>query len=430
MSCNIVIANNVHGIQDICCPTTTCGHDNSVELTTYDSQRNVYETAMIPLMENAELGSIQLDHGTFEFYKFGKIHQPLKNVFEIMQGWCHYVEELAKRKVKDLAARKSFIEETRYFELNIGGADYVFGIKLTSDTKDIVIVDKTGKAPTYKELFKSFENFRNNNGEMTKLASEILKAARSPVDSQPNWDENLKLEGKILPANLTDNMRTFSVISQVAEGAMPCDKFKKAIQDGHTSYTNKLKERIEKGNFNKVFKHYMLETDEAELGYNRFLKVFPLLDAYDSASKEERKVIVEEFIKVEPFRHNKRFFDELIKIKGNNWDGLTNFLKRCGYEEINEEDLEKLKAFIATDISADTMKTIDEELENFPDQFKQKVFNKFHGLFSEMNNELKTIYNDQKKNMHGRMPGAGTLIRSLLQEMENSQRNLKKLRSS
>ena len=88
-----------------------------------------------------------------------------------------------------------------------------FGIRLKIHKKQILIIDKKGNPPPYKNLY---DDFRGKEMQITK---SLLEAANKPIGDQPSWEDEGVDDG------IQDSMRWFSVISQIAEGARPSKEF-------------------------------------------------------------------------------------------------------------------------------------------------------------------------------------------------------------
>ena len=429
----------------------------------HDKQNEVYEKWMERMFGNAneilkdeilltverirDDGKKEYVTGNFDLYKFvgEEVNSmPLKSVFEILQNWYFYIENLADQENEQGEQRKQFIEDERFFQLNIGGEDYTFGIRLQVKTKEILIIDEKGVAPAYKDIFKSFQG--STIGQNT-IAKQLLEAANSPINQQPNWDTAMGSGNE----ELMYNMKMFSIISQVAEGARPSEDFYNIMrqasdeviqkQNGE-NVIQKTEEYLQK-KFYKTFSD-MADDNDVRL-YVLYRDFFSPVDKYgnlqlplkkeknpDKKNKIQNEMddLIKEISEKLP-EHSDEFFKKLQANVDKEGD-LIKFLKKTCQLDTDDPNFNKENLVSAIRNLQKTPQSNDEEYANakkdverslpiISKNFIKELVGKGSEYFKKLNENVGSVYDENVKgHEEGRIPGAGTLVRNLLKEVETN----------
>ena len=441
---------------------------NGIQKQLYDEQERVYRDIMKPIFDNGKEVEIDTEQfteygkqETYEVYKFVGPRvkaMPLKSIFDMLQSWYYYIAAKADDiTVLTPEGKKDFIERMRIFELNIGGKNYRFGIELTQAIKQILIVEpenlhelNEGKhtGPAYNDLKNVFDE---SGKTFNEIADYIQKAAFLPINKQQDWDGVFNND----KVKVTDAMRMFSVISQVAEGAKMSKDFFEILKRTNLQLQQESAQRGFSKELDQFFKRKALVSysdfysSSSTTAYAKMRELTSLLPKFKKLldqvktfkrlsrkgdKKEEYRQKHEQALKdVDDARremsqklppHTDEFFESF-----ENFRSVVSHLNSIGYdvddsEFDHEEFIEEAENFAKADNQ--------DEKNRLKQSIEQKLPPRTNEFFEEAADGVAIFYNNFRKlivklyetniktHEDGRITGAGVFVRKLLKEAAES----------
>ena len=324
------------------------------QLKSYDVMKHFFKSEVIE--EETEMMTItwgkEHKHEITDKFKLFHIvgknigEMPLKFVFDMLQNWYYYIEDLAHEKGYSEGEFENYIKKIRFLEINIGGENYRFGIQLKVGSKNIIVLDSTGIAQNYTPLFEMFDAYP---GGVRTIADHLIAAANAPINNQPIWIETMKESSE----QLMNGMRMFMLISQISEGARPSEDFFYIMENLSKKLINSKKRLrwrilVEKFLIDNGFDLSMIsEMDEIKKDayfHELYLLVEESLNSESNfnSSKVSQKLP----------GWSKHFYSELIEANRMDLisDGITSFLRdllvKKMFDVNNKYDLNSLKECI------------------------------------------------------------------------------------
>ena len=281
----------------------------------------------------------------------------LSDAFKILQNWNSL----------DNTGKNTF------FELNIGGEDFIFRLRKDRN-KQIMVGDSKGKPRSYKDIFDIFDKKEKENpGIQDEIAGEIYDALNRRLDDQKAFTiaggdpETLKA------------MRDFMTIGLIAESASVPDE----VYDHMKKTFDKLR-KLEADSRDKSwaeqFKEQNRKDYETAGDYDKLEELFDELNGNEILYKENagRSEPSETFSD----------FQSLVQEKNRLRDHLKELFNKLGGKEMTEEQYKNIEE--ATEVLSNE-KSTPEDIKKAKKDIQKIIgesFSDFQDLIDE-NNRLR-----------------------------------------
>ncbi len=279
----------------------------------------------------------------------------LSDAFKLLQNWNQIEPEGGKQK---------------FFELNIGGEDYIF--RLAKDKNNqIMVYDEKGAAPKYNDIFNYFQ--AQESAKVTTqeaIAKEILRSTGEELGSQTPFSFGSAKE-------LKKRMRDLMVVGQVAEAASMSDesfyhmeeKFHK-VELFYAETRNTFWKSETEENFNN-------ENRKIYTTNNEYENLFKLSEELRVAPPDKKDELKDQIAKALP-EPSDAFFEGLENAAGDTdrREETEKVVEKLGVEKLTDEQYNNIKE--ATDIlltstdeteKANAKKTILDNIPELTDEY-------------------------------------------------------------
>ena len=293
-----------------------------------------------------------LDNGKeLDFYKLnGDIVKDTKlsDAFQMLQNWNLLGD----------------VNQDTFFEMNIGGKDYIFRLKRDKNNQ-IMVYDEKGKPPKYEDIFKIFKKYVDKGvTNYNQLAEQMLQSSKEKIGEQSQFTFKNADE-------LQKNMRDLMVVGQVAEAAAMSDDYFDFVEEMYNdvkiseSYTE---ERVWRERIDRLFNIQNRE-------------IFSNLGEYDTLHSLVKEAIQPDISDDDLDRLKKEiqditpdpsvvFFDELAKSAGDE-EAIKDLLDQLSVEEPSDEQYKAIEEAAETLSSSNDPNEIEDAkktvLDNIPD---------------------------------------------------------------
>ena len=292
----------------------------------------------------------------------------LSDAFKLLQNWNHIDESVGGGK-------------NTFFELNIGGEDYIFRLRKDKNHQ-IMVADSKGSSRKYDKIFDVFNKQETiNPGTQDEIAGEIYDALNRRVGDQKAFT-SAGGDPDILKA-----MRDLMTIGLIAESASMSDEL-----------YDHMKEK-----FDKLRK---LDADSREKSWAEQFKEQNRKDYETAGDYEKLKELMDEL------KENEILFDQnagrkepsetfsdfqsLVKEENRLQDHLKELFNKLGGKEMTEEQYKNIEE--ATEVLSNEKSTPD-EIKVAKKKIRDNIgetFSDFQDLIDENNrlrDKIKLLFN-------------------------------------
>ena len=239
----------------------------------------------------------------------------LSDAFKILQNWNSL----------DNTGKQTF------FELNIGGEDYIFRLRKDKN-KQIMVFDGTGIAPVYKKIFKTFtEQEAEETGTEDKIAGEIYEALNRRVG-----DQNAFTSAGGDPDTLKA-MRDLMIVGLIAESASVPDKLYDHMKETFDKL-RKLEADSRKESWAEQFMEQNRKDYETAGDYEKLKELMDELNA--------NEILFDENVGREEPSETFTDFKSLVKEENRLRDYLNKLFNKQGGKPMTEEQYKNIEKLL------------------------------------------------------------------------------------
>ena len=319
------------------------------------------------------------------------------------------------------------VNQNTFFEMNIGGKDYIFRLKRDKNNQ-IIVYDEKGKPPKYEDIFKIFKKYVDKGvTNYNQLAEQMLQSSEEKIGEQSQFT----FKKKINADELQKNMRDLMVVGQVAEAA--------AMSDDYFDYVEKMYNNMKITESYEEKKNWKERIDRLFNIQNR--EIFCNLGKYDTLLSLVKEAIQPDISDDDLDRLKKEiqdntpdpsvvFFDDLARSAGDK-EAIKVLLHQLSVEEPSDEQYKAIEEAAKTlslsndpNEKEDAKKTVLDNIPDLSDDFYGQLKKITLGSADYARNEGKKQWDKLIATTHkiegqtfrkvGRVPGQDELFRRTL----------------